>query len=248
MALTQTSQVKYDKTGFRALILPLTRSLTGGAQVQAFYALYNTERKDSDLDLLLKATKDPSKEMKESLSHLIHLFSKGNVTGEAATPVLRLLLEDDRRTVREALRGLWGAKVSPAIEAQVIELAKNPRTRHDAIYFGLSTFQDKSKAVIEVLVDALGDPDGNNSGRALWGLGHGVPLENYRQVADAFRGLLESRTDRSTRSEALRGLSRYGDASDLEALDAIAANEMASDHEKKAAKDAAARIRARVGK
>lgn len=238
LAFTQSAKANFDKAAFRDLILPLAKKVDGPAQVSAFYALYNTGMKDGDLGLLLDVTADPGPAMKNSLSHLIFLYSKGEVTGPAGERVLALLGSDARDEVREALRGIWGAKVSPEVEAKVLALSKDPTTKHDAIYFGLSTFREKSKAVIERLVDVLGDADPNDWQRALWGLGHGIPKENERLVADAMMMLIKARSDDYTRTEALRSLARYGDTSHLADLQAVADNPMASEAVRAAAKRA----------
>ena len=92
------------------------------------------------------------------------------------------------------------------------------QVRHGAIYFGLSTFRDKSADVIEALIQTLSDPDWNNSGRALWGLGHGVPAQHHRRVAEAMVELHNARSDPKVRERSARLVERYGDAALLAQL------------------------------
>ncbi|NUN53372.1 MAG: hypothetical protein HUU06_11385 [Planctomycetaceae bacterium] len=246
IAFTGSAKANFDKAPFRDLILPLAKGTGGAVRVKAFYALFNAGMQDGDLDLLLGLADDPSAEFRSGLSHLIFLFSKGEITGPAGDRVLALLRQDDRALVRHALGGIWGARVSPAVEERVLALAKDPATRRDAVYFGLSTFRDKSAAVVEALIDALGDPDSNNSWRALWGLGHGIPRENEGAVADAMLRLFDARGDSGTRTEALRNVGRYGSSVHLDALGAIASNALAPADVRSAAGAAAESIRRRA--
>jgi hypothetical protein len=82
---------------------------------------------------------------------------------------------------REVLRGLWGARVTDRLADRIVELADDPESHGDAIYFGLSTFKPKNAAVVDKLIETLNDPDWNNWDRALWGLGYGVRRRSRRR-------------------------------------------------------------------
>jgi HEAT repeat protein len=108
------------------------------------------------------------------------------------------------------------AEIRQAAET-VLELARaaDRETRHAAIYFGLSTFADKSEAVVDALIATLADPDPNDWERALWGLGHGVPEALQRKVAAALVELHNGRSDPRTRERCARTVRQY--APELEA-------------------------------
>jgi beta-lactamase regulating signal transducer with metallopeptidase domain len=244
-AFIRTGDVNYEKASFRDLILPLARSAEGGMRVQAFYALNMAGRTPEDLRLLLDALKDPSPELAPSASHLLFLYTEGKIEGEAAGVVLRLLGSGDENLVRETLRGLWGAQASPEVQARLLEVAKTS-ARHDAIYFGLSTLANKFPAVVDELIRAAEDPDSNVSGRAVWGLGHGVPEESRRKAADFALRLFEARGAHRLRSDCLGMLGQYGDASHLPALEALEGNGLLKDDLRAAARDAIGKIQSRL--
>jgi len=208
--LSQTGDVKFDRTGLRDLILPLVESTERGMAAAALYALYNTDRRPEDLALVQAAYARQPEGMAGSASHLLFSFADGKIEGRSEEIILELLGSPDRNTRREALRGLWGAEVTPKLASRIIELTDNAETRHDAIYFGLSTLKNKNEAVIDALLAALSDPDWNNWGRALWGLGHGVPEKHQRKVAAALVEMHNSRADARVRQDCARLVRQYG--------------------------------------
>ena len=60
------------------------------------------------------------------------------------------------------------------------------------------------------MISFLPDPDHNNSGRALWGLSHGVPEASQARVAEALVELHNARSDPETRSSCARLVELYG--------------------------------------
>jgi len=219
MALPQLDQLSFDKESFRPLILPFFERTEPGFRRSAIYALYQTGVQPGDLDLILSIADDPG--LRESITHAVRLFNKGRITGRAADAVLEVLASDDHRTQREAMRGIWGATVSPEVEARLLEIVRDPEMRSDAIYFGLSTLANKSEAVVDLLIEAAVDPDPNVNQRARWGLASGIATdEGKRKVSDFFLELLKS--DARVASDALAALSQYGTAPHLEALELLA--------------------------
>ncbi|QDV08169.1 Regulatory protein BlaR1 [Planctomycetes bacterium Poly30] len=235
-AFLKITEVEFDKAPFEAVMRELAKSQEGNAQVQAFYGLRNA-RKDSrpeDLDLLM-AEIDEALASEEggvllgSASHLLLMFSDRQIKGPAADAVMAMF-GSDKADTREILRGLWGARVSPEVAEHIIGLAqKGSRHRHDAIYFGLSTFYEKSPAVLQALFEACEDPDHNNSGRALWGLTYGVPEASHADVADFLILLFEARSSASIRRDCLQGLRTYASARHVPKLEELAGNELLSD-------------------
>ncbi len=249
LVFTQSGEVKYDRTGFRDLIRPLVTKLSGSAQVSAFYALKATGLDDGDLDLLLDVCEQPSPELLNSASHLIHTYAKGNVEGRAADVVLKLLDTKNRRVIKEVLRGLWGAKTTPAIQKRMVELLETAGSwdnRHSVIYFGLSTCNNKSEPVIRALIDVLGESNPNDWERALWGLGWGVPTEHQGLVADGFLAMFEARSSPHIQTRCLDGIGNYGGKTHLKALEKLEGIDQLPDSVKSSLERAKNSIRARV--
>ncbi len=242
IAFQSTADANYDKAPFREPLLQCIKTMTGAPRVAAFYGLGATGLKPGDTELLLDAASDPSPALRESLSHLLMLYTKGTITGKASDVVRSLLETDDRDTLREVMRGLWGAKVGPKLEARLLEIARTmPRVRHDAIYFALSTLQDKSKAVVEELIECI-DKNNRNAGRAMWGLSHGVPEQHQKMVADFMLQVFYARSSSHIRRECLDTIGRYAGPSHAEELKKIAENTLVNDALRKKAAEILERI------
>ncbi|QDT56789.1 hypothetical protein Pan44_48490 [Caulifigura coniformis] len=211
-ALSQTGDVKFDRAGLRERLLELTGEARGAELLAALYALANVDRQPSDLKVVQDAyVRDPDA-LKSSISHLLHMSSdKGRIEGESERIIMGLLKSDDRNVRREVLRGLWGARVSDALAARLVELVSDQASHHDAIYFGVSTLSEKNEAVIACLIETLSDPDWvNNGGRALWGLGFGIPDSLKLKVAGALVELHNQRTDPRIRDACQKLVAKYG--------------------------------------
>jgi predicted outer membrane protein len=208
-AVQQLGDVNYDKEAFRELVLPFVEKGEGPALVAAAYALYNTERKPDDLKLLQDAWSRRSPALDASISHLLFMFGDGVIDGRSEEIVLELLQSEQPAVRRETLRGLWGAEVTDKLADRVVELADDPDSRHDAVYFGLSTFKPKNAAVVDKLIETLEDPDWNNWDRALWGLRYGVPRELQPKVAAALADMYVARSDPKVRQTCRELIRQY---------------------------------------
>jgi len=211
-ALARIRKLDYDKAAFRSQVLPCLQSPDGSVRAAALYALFNTDPRGEDLATILSMYADPSKEVRSSLAHAIFLFNEGAIEGEAADVVLRLFDDADAGVRERTRRTLWGARVDSRIEDRFLAMLDDPRLRHDAIYFGLSTFVPKSPRVVDALIAALADANSEIRHRAAWGLGTGVVGESRERVADAFLQLLGSRSDPRQLEECVRMLRSYGSA------------------------------------
>jgi HEAT repeat protein len=230
-ALSAAYQVEFDKASFRPLVLPLLDSPSAGVRAASLYALFNTQPLEQDVPRICKMADDPSTDVRGSLSHILLLYKDGDLTGAEGDVVRRLLDDAKEEVADDTLTGLWGAKVSPRIEEKILEWAasEDPGRKYNAIYFGASTFEGKSEAVVRLLIRSMEDPDPNVSSRALWGLGHGVPPEHHALVADAFVRMLRSRSDPFVCEECLRSLATYASRAHLADLEAWAANPLVSE-------------------
>jgi hypothetical protein len=209
--LGRIGDVAYDKAAFRPLILPHAATGSGPVIVAALYALQATESRPEDIALIHAAWERAPEELLGDVMGLMMRCDGGRLQGRSEEIALEVLAEV-RHNVNTQFSGLWGARVGPRLEARLIELARGADgdARDAALYFGLSTLQDKSPAVVEALIAALSDVDHNNWGRALWGLGHGVPEPQRARVVKALVDLHDNRTDPGVREDCARIVSDYG--------------------------------------
>jgi hypothetical protein len=216
--LQQVGDVNYDKDQFRPLILPLVKKSRGHLLVSAAYALYNTKRVPEDLELIRDAWRRRTPALEGSISHLLLIFGDGKIDGRSEEIVLEALASPERHVRREVMRGLWGATVGEKLAARLVELADDPDSHGDAIYFGLSTLKVKNEAVVDKLIETLTDRDWNNWDRALWGLGYGVPEELQPKVAKALAEMYKARSDPRTREKCRNLVRQYAGAAAAELL------------------------------
>jgi hypothetical protein len=209
--LSESAEIAFDKAPFRALVLPFARDAQGELAPAALYALSAVGREPGDVELVYSAWVRAKDAMSERALHLLTVFGDNRLEGRSEEIALELLAEVGQRSNMQ-LNGMWGARVGPRLEARVLELARSSDrdVRHNAIYFGLSTFAEKSEAVVDALIETLADPDWNNSGRALWGLEHEVPVALQPKVAAALVELHNSRSDPRVREDCVRIVKRYG--------------------------------------
>jgi len=209
--LSSIGDVEYDKVAFRPLVLPLAQNARGPIATSALRALFATEHRPEDLALVHAAWQRAPEGFRDGGIQLLKDFGGGRIEGRSEEIALELLSGRDQ-DVNVQFGGLWGAEVGSRLEERVLELARSTdhEMRHAAIYFGLSTFKNKSRAVVDALIATLADPDHNDSGRALWGLGQGVPVDLQRHVATALVDLHNSRSDPTTRSRCARIVKEYG--------------------------------------
>jgi hypothetical protein len=147
------------------------------------------------------------------------MYSDGKIEGRSEEIILEVLDSPEAGERREGLRGLWGASISDKLAARLVELADDPESHGDAVYFGLSTLKPKNEAVVDKLIETLSDSDWTNNGsRALWGLGYGVPKELQPKVAAAAAELYAARSDPRTREEARKIVRNYAGDKAAEAL------------------------------
>ncbi|MEM8713975.1 MAG: hypothetical protein AAGG01_23785, partial [Planctomycetota bacterium] len=230
-AYRSIGDVRFERGPYVEALFKKLSSLTGSARVGAYYGLLSSreERDPQDLERLLGALKEaPDAALRNAGTHLIMLASGGDVTGAAGEAALALINSDDIAP-RQTLPGLWGASVSEALESRLLELAaKDSRTRYDAIYYALSTFQNKGPRTVELLMGAA-EERGQSASRALWGLSYGVGEASREKVASFLLDLLEARNNRSMQSDCLQGLRRYATKAHAPRLDELIANELMSE-------------------
>ena len=227
-AFVQLGPIEFDKASFRPAVRALLGSADAPTRAAAASAITLAGADAEDIERILALADDPAPEVRRNLSWIIAQLHKNDLTGKGGDAVLKLLAGEERGQLREALRGIWGAKFSPALEARVIELSQKLEdtngVAYDAMYYALSTQANKSEASVKRLIELLAHQDtGNVAGRCAWGLQQGVERAQFALLADAMVKVIEARSDGYLRNNALRCLRAYGNAAQAPALKAVLA-------------------------
>lgn len=225
-------ELDFDKASFRNLILPHLQSSDASLRESAWQALMMSGLQEGDAALMRQVAKTTG--MGPRTSYFLYQMEKGDLTGESGEIVRGLIDWNDAGKSRFVVNGLWGAKFSPQLEADLIQLSRQPEFLHDTVYFALSTQQNKSAATVARLIEVLDDPDStNNGGRAAWGLQQGVSSELAPTVADAAAKIVSSRASGYLAGQAWTLLSRYAGPAQLEAMRTLAAKPNLSEQRRK---------------
>jgi RNA polymerase sigma-70 factor (ECF subfamily) len=213
--LTACGQVEFDKAPFRSLLLPFCEAATGDLRVAALYALFHTWTEPQDRALVLALADDHSEAARTRGPHLLMLYFQRDLTGEAGAAALQMFQGSTYDQRRSMLGGIWGGNVSPELEQYVLDLShsEDREDRYDAMYYSLSTFDPKSEAVVERLIEYLPSSVPDDYGRALWGLSWGVQPEQQPRVVEVAQGLFEARSDVSIQTECLGLIGSYAEGS-----------------------------------
>jgi hypothetical protein len=224
--LTSAHEVDFDRGRFRPLVLALLTDPVPQVRAGAVAALLAVEPQPEDLGRVLPMVDDPTADVRRMLPFAIQRLAKGDLTGVAAEPIMRLIDRAPAEEMRNFLSSLWGSKYSPELAEKLVALPTTKRgvSEYDVMYYSLSTQQNKGEKTVDVLISCLSDADqGNVGGRALWGLGYGVNPDQQPRVADAVLEFFTARTGR--RDECLRILAQYGGATHAAALVAFGQRE-----------------------
>lgn len=204
-AFIWTREVRFDKQPFHEPAVALLNSSDPETVSTAAGALIVAGLQEGDLDRLLKLTRhDLPKIRLAGASNLIWALENKLTKEPYAGAIAALLKNTD--TQKDILRSLWGATLSPAIEAEVLKLSKSTKVSeantndiaYTALYHALSTQANKSEASVKRLIEYLAAQDTHNiAGRAAWGLGQGVdPAQHDLIVAGSLR-FMGARTPQS---------------------------------------------------
>lgn len=257
-AVMSTTQINVDKTRLRDAIRPLLSHANQQTRGQAISALLATNYEAADAERILAMVPGCDDRLIHPLEWAISTFSKRDYTGRYAAPMLSLLVrgvalagtvdEDGNRfDSRETLNPLWGAQLSPEIEAKVIEwskahdmVASNSNVSYNAFYYALSTQANKSSASVQRILELAQHPDSTNiSGRCLWGLNGTVPNKNDQATVAAFMiEHLRQREGFSIWRDGLKLIRQYASREHLPALKSLTERPALS----QAAKDAINKI------
>lgn len=219
--LAKALTAKFDRTPFRDLVVPLLESDDASVRWLAVRCLPALEPEAGDLDRVARLADDPAPRVRAAVGGALIGIGKGE-RGEVVIPALMKLLRDpESEVVEQTIRSQWGQYSSPEYDALAIELSREPRYHHNAIYFILSTMRDKSLPVCRRLVEELDDPDWNNSYRAAWGLTYGVPAEAKTLVEEGLLRALPEETNPQTRKQEFRALADVASEKSREYLTSV---------------------------
>jgi len=220
--LSAVHDLAFDRGPFREALKPHLQSDNDAIRRSAWYGMIQCGLQEEDLKLLREVAR--TRGCGESTSHLLFVAEKGDLTGESGAIVRELVLADSPEVKRRAMNGIWGAKLSPELEEEIIALSRQKEYEHDAIYYSLSTQANKSLKTVDRLIEALAHPDSyNTGGRAAWGLQQGVSKELAPRVADAAVKVVGSRASGYMWEQCWTLLTRYAGPENLDQLRDLAA-------------------------
>jgi HEAT repeat protein len=161
---------------------------------------------------------DPDPGVRAAAASALVQSSQGKHSEQVIPAMVKLLQDKDEKVVKECLRSQWGQYSSPELDELYIRLSRDPRYRHDAIYFCLSTQMQKSPAICRRLVEALDDGDG----RAAWGLTYGVGKDARALVEEGLLKALPEETNSYTREQEFQALKDVASAKSWKYLKLVA--------------------------
>jgi hypothetical protein len=199
---------KFERDPFRPLVLPLLTSDDARIKTLALGCVPALNGTADDLGLIIRLAEDPSSEVRAQVGSALISLGQGE-HGDQVIPALTKLLQDsDKKVIERTLRSMWGQYSSPAFDALLIRLSRDPQHHGHAIYHALSTMRSKSIPVCRRLIEELDESNWNDSGRAAWGLTYGVVDEAKSLVEQGLLAALPEETNDYTRNQAFRALRR----------------------------------------
>ncbi|MGV3663783.1 MAG: serine/threonine-protein kinase [Prosthecobacter sp.] len=249
MALRGLYQMDFDRAPFRELARQHLGSADPDVRVAALHALMTCLPDDSDRQRVLALVPSSTEEELPALAFAMKTVSKSDFTGEFAAPMLAVLERGMEAALRDrgnslafdargVLGAIWGAKVSPQIEARLIEWSRLGENAdgilttnsigYDVFYHALSVQSNKSLAAVRRILALARNPDTTNiAGRCLWGLNDTVPEKRDQAlVASEVITLLGMRDDDYLWRRGLTLISKHAGPDDLDNLEALAGRKM----------------------
>jgi hypothetical protein len=247
LAVSRLSQLDYERASFRDQARLYLQSKDPEIRVCAIYALMTCQPDDSDRQRVLALLPLSTDLELSPLAFAMRQVSKSDFTAEFAKPMLELLERamvvaqehSDNRTrfeAKGALGAVWGSKVSPKIEARLIEWTHIGDSKagvmgggigYDVFYHALSVQSNKSLAAVKRILELAYHPDTTNiAGRCLWGLNDTVPDKNDQTyVASEVIKLLGMRRDDNLWRKGLPLVEKYAQPEHIPALESLSTRE-----------------------
>lgn len=198
-AVSGLHQIDFDRAPFRDEARRLLESSIPEVRIAALSTLSGCKPDDTDRARLVKLSATCTESELSSLLFVFKTINQSDFTGQDAKIILSLLergmagAQRDGGSMygldsRSVLGVIWGSKISPEIEARLIEWshleedengeiqAGNSNLGYNTFYHGLSVHQNKSRAAVKRLIELAYHSDVTNiAGRCLWGLNGTVP-------------------------------------------------------------------------
>jgi hypothetical protein len=236
-SLYKSLSAKFDHAAFRPAVLPLLLSNDHDVRLMAIVVLPGISEDKADIKAILRSVEDGSPRVRASVATALISIGKGEVVGQVAPALVKLLRDTNQDVVHQSIRSMWGQYRTPELNAVLIELANTPQHHHVAIYHGLSPQPEKNAVMCERLVEELADPDWNNSGRAAWGLTFGVMPEARALVEEGLLAAIAEETNAYTRSEEFAALKNVASEKSRAYLTKLAATNEETDDVRKQANE-----------
>lgn len=218
--ITGLHQIDFDHAPFRDEARRLLGSTAPEVRIAALSTVGGCKPDATDRARLVKLGATCTEGELSSLLYVFKILNQSDFTGQDAQIVLTLLERGMAGSQRDGgsmygldsrhiLGVIWGCKVSPEIEARLIEWSHldqdangdiqvgNSRLGYNTFYHALSVVQNKTRASIKRLIELAYHPDTTNvAGRCLWGLNGTVPdLDDRAYLAGEVIKLLGLRSD-----------------------------------------------------
>lgn len=249
-ALAETTSVPFDRAPF----LPLVRkALTDeNAGVRAF-ALRVVKRFgatiEEDMDDVVARKDDEERYVRGWVAFAMYQLDPTGAHPSFEPTLLELLGDPEPVTLSETCRWLWGNPTSPAVDALLVELSRDPKKMGDVVYFALGTRPYMRCNVAERLMEIAADPtlSDKTRARAAWGVSFWkLDPACAPQAVDAMASWLEpeAKADPKVRYYAVWGLGKLGGEKAEALLQGIVDTPAESAELRRDAKNALERLRA----
>ncbi len=266
--LSRASEFDFDRSAFRDHARRYLASDDPDIRISAIRALTSCKPDASDSQRLLDHVANCTEAEIPTLAQALKLVSNGDFTSTYAAALLDLLrrgmaaAQRDRGInagfdSRSILGVIWGSRVSPEIEAQLIEWSHlgedanglikvgNSHLGYNTFYHALSVQQNKSRAAVKRLLELAYHPDTTNvAGRCFWGLNDTVPdpADQAYLVSEVLK-LLSLRQNDYLWRQGLQLIRQHAQKEHLPALEALARRETLPPDHREALTQIAAKLR-----
>lgn len=248
LAVPRLWGLDFDRDRMRARALELLASESAALRRCALNAMRGLKFGPEALNRVVPLAADPDLAVRRAAARAIVYCADSDLTGAAGEGFLRILGDEDRDLLWEALSAIDRIKrVSEPIVTRLFELTKSEdsQTRRRAAA-ALGRVTEKTDRIVDGLLAILRDSKDLSARQAAGIALRRLPAEQRARTADAVVLILESTDEPVVRSHCLTLLGDYGGETHLRAVEAWAANEMLPENERQVAEYTAKRIRGRL--
>ncbi len=224
-AFNRINVVEFDRSGFRALLLPLLEQANPHISTGACRALRTCGLVPEDHARFLKLAQRTDPIVQQNIiPYLLATAPRplDQATQQAVLIALSPAVIDTLRTgstedsYRQTMRALGEVALPMSIKTRLNQLCEDRTVvvYRLAFFYALAPQKQKAEADIQAVAKFLAHEDTKELvPRALWSLSIGVTGEQRKQTADILVRFLEARSDSKLREQALKTLLPYADKS-----------------------------------